>query len=139
MDFGDEIAFGDLLDNEEPLPENVERSKREILQAYFKRKDAMGPVKLTSSNELVCPFCGYVNLHQRIVEVFDRKEDREEGLHVKTDGQKVSVDRSLVGNPSSRRQGLTIAFECEHCRHDDKHPTLTIVQHKGTTYIEWSA
>lgn len=48
-------------------------------------------------------------------------------------------------NPSSRRQGLSIEFECEMCHgdmDDGKKNTLppfqlAILQHKGNTYIEW--
>ena len=85
---------------------------------------------------LNCPVCGEDgHMHQRTVEVFQRAEDASIGLHVQVLTETVFVGSEMDGNPSSRRQGLRIKFECESC--PDKPHFLTIVQHKGSTLIEW--
>lgn len=94
-----------------------------------------------------CPACGSTNVHQDRVEVFERREDADHGLHVTVlhhdrDDRAVEsrddregtyrVDTSLQGNPSGRRHGVRIEFWCEQC------PTrslLTIAQHKGETRL----
>ena len=58
-------------------------------------------------------------------------EDRAEGLHVKIGHDSVVQSTSMAGNPSDRRDGMTIAFSCEGCGGGIN---LKIVQHKGTTY-----
>ena len=83
---------------------------------------------------LLCP-CGDMYIHQRAVEVFNRSEDAEEGTHVLVDEENITVDRDLTGNPSLRRQGLSIYFWCEGCGDTSK---LTIAQHKGVTLVEFA-
>lgn len=65
--------------------------------------------------ELKCPSCDSNALHHEKVEVFDREDDETEGLHVVISGGKVTTDRNLDGNPSRRRNGLSISFWCENC------------------------
>ncbi len=83
--------------------------------------------------ELECPKCKGNYLHHEKVEVFDRHEDKTDGLHVVVGDQDVYVDKDLTGNPSARRHGLKIHFSCESC---DALPVLSISQHKGQTYID---
>ena len=84
-----------------------------------------------------CPACGNANLHHGEVVVYMRGEDEPENTVVRTNGP---VGETIVGvtsgkgNPSSRRDGLTVQFTCEHCNVE---PVLTIAQHKGATFIEW--
>ena len=95
------------------------------------------PVALDGNFNLECPLCGYLNLHQDTVEVFNREEDAKTGLHATVDGSKVSLDTAMGGNPSSRRHGLSIGFWCEGC--DELGALrLNVVQHKGCTEIYWS-
>lgn len=82
-------------------------------------------------SELTCPNCKNNNLHQERIEVFDREEDADTGIHTTVDKGKVLVDNDLTGNPSRRRQGLSIFFRCEHC---DAMPKLSVYQHKGCTF-----
>jgi len=86
---------------------------------------------------LECPACGNANLHHGEVTVYMRGEDNPETTEVRTNGETgetiVSTTRGK-GNPSSRRDGITIQFTCEHCNVE---PMLTIAQHKGATFIEW--
>ncbi|MEA3437936.1 MAG: hypothetical protein U9R43_15845 [Thermodesulfobacteriota bacterium] len=84
--------------------------------------------------ELKCPSCGFNYLYHDRIEVFDRTEDAETGLHVDVSDEKVSVDNNLNGNPSGRRHGLKIYFRCEGC---SEKPVMSILQHKGNTYINF--
>jgi hypothetical protein len=118
------------------------------------------PVKLISSiagcTNLACPGCGGDFLRQGKVTVYNReKEDSETGAAVtistsefkgppSSEGRPpITREKTVVmmsqevgatdGNPSDRRQGLTIAFTCEQgCT-----ANLTVIQHKGNTVIEW--
>lgn len=83
--------------------------------------------------ELLCPHCGGNYVHHGAVEVFNCKEDANEGLHVRIEGDSLTADRNLKGNPSSRRHGLRIALWCESCKGNSY---LTIAQHKGNTLFD---
>jgi len=85
--------------------------------------------------ELLCPSCGNNNLHHGEVQVFECEEDAEHGVHVTVADGKATMDTSLKGNPSARRHGMTIVFSCEHCKAT---PALSIKQHKGITYIDFT-
>jgi hypothetical protein len=90
-------------------------------------------MNFTYEKAIGCSGCGEINLHHGKVEVFERNEDAENGIHVTVRGMKAIVDNDLSGNPSIRRDGVKISFWCEHC---DKTTVLAIFQHKGTTYYE---
>ena len=86
---------------------------------------------------LVCPGCGGENLHHGKVTVFKRREDEEtvKVITVLDDGiEQKGMLSHLSGNPSSRRDGLRIAFWCENC---DANPELVVSQHKGNTSLYW--
>ncbi len=83
----------------------------------------------------ICLGCGGDYTHFEQVEIFDRAEDAEEGLHVKVASGLVSTDRSMKDNPSGRRDGVRIEFYCENCCAIS---VLTLAQHKGQTIIECS-
>jgi hypothetical protein len=85
---------------------------------------------------LTCPACGEPNMHQRKVSIFWRTEDAEEGNHVVSQFGHTLTDISMHGNPSPRRDGIVIDFECETC---DAEPRLSIVQHKGATVMAWDS
>lgn len=89
----------------------------------------------TFGAELLCPSCGHSNLHHDKVEVFECGEDATYGLHVTVKDAQTTVDTDLKGNPSSRRHGLEITFWCESC---DAKPVLRLLQHKGSTYVDFS-
>jgi hypothetical protein len=90
-----------------------------------------------TASDLHCPRCGGEYLHQRKVMVFDRGED-DELTAVTTVQGGLSATHLLpsaeADNPSSRRQGLAISFECEYCHGEIE---LTIAQHKGLTQTSW--
>lgn len=92
------------------------------------------PNGFNGSVDLECPRCGGNYMHQGNVEVFMRKEDAETGNHALVEADRVTVDRVMAGNPSSRRQGVTIEFQCEDC---EEPLGLAIVQHKGQTFLYW--
>jgi hypothetical protein len=92
--------------------------------------------------ELKCPLCGLANLHHYRVEIWERHEDADTGIHVMVLGvdrptfgrgtPQVTVDSAMGGNPSDRRHGLRIFFWCEHCTDEIE---LALDQHKGTTFL----
>jgi len=49
--------------------------------------------------ELKCPSCGGNYLHHESVEVWERGEDAECGLHIVIDGGKSLINTDLKGNP----------------------------------------
>jgi pyruvate-formate lyase-activating enzyme len=83
---------------------------------------------------LECPNCQSYCTHQIAVDVFFRyDEDSLHGIHAFISSLKMMVDTDMKENPSRRRQGLRITFECEQC---DVPFYMTIIQHKGTTYVD---
>lgn len=88
--------------------------------------------KFNGIGELVCPSCGSEYLHHHKVEVFERKEDATQGLHVTVSKDSAAIDNVLDGNPSARRHGLSVHFWCEGCKAE---PVLSIGQHKGNTNV----
>jgi hypothetical protein len=84
---------------------------------------------------LRCPSCGYDYLHQGKIEIFNRPH--EDGPSVAVTVESCAIPRlgATGRNPSSRRQGMLIYFECEGC--DGPFAPLGIWQHKGQTFIEW--
>lgn len=102
-------------------------------------------------SELKCPTCSEAYLHQRNVTIFQRYEDQPTTIVMQQceDDMVVSTFPSRdTCNPSPRRHGLLIEFECEHCHYThidgegDEMPReplhrLAIFQHKGTTFMEW--
>src|ERR1043165_6457070 len=88
--------------------------------------------------QFVCAGCGEQYLHHMRVEVFSRPEDAKTGVHLTFDhgDDEARIDSDLTGNPSSRRTGIKIYFECETC------PTISVLkisQHKGFECAEWEA
>jgi hypothetical protein len=93
-------------------------------------------VDLGSAFGLCCPRCNWEYLHQRGVTVFHRKEDESKLVRTVVHGADVSlgiVDSEGSGNPSDRRQGLAVQFECEQCGGDEADNTLelTIAQQRA--------
>jgi hypothetical protein len=92
----------------------------------------------TNLSNLLCPQCNEGYLHQGMVEVYNRQEDAEQVRATIVDGSDVlshTLPNEKSNNPSSRRTGVIIHFECEHC--DDTDLKLRIAQHKGITLMDW--
>lgn len=82
---------------------------------------------------LVCPTCQSEYTHHDRVDVYERHEDAETGIHCLAGSHGVFVDTSMAGNPSQRRTGVRINLWCEEC-----HCVmgLTLIQHKGNTFLD---
>ena len=91
-------------------------------------------VRLDPDAVLRCPQCTEAYLHHRAVDIFARSEDAQNGMHVHVEGDDVSLNGDLAGNPSPRRQGLLLRFACELC---EAETSLAIVQDKGMTIMLW--
>ncbi len=93
---------------------------------------------VTLGSTLICPNCKCNNLHQTSCTTFWREsEDADSGKIVTTSHQSIVENSHLMSsNPSNRRDGIVIRFECEQCAAG---PMLSIKQHKGTTYIGWDS
>lgn len=94
--------------------------------------------------QLICPRCGSGYMHQGDVVIHSRGEDADIETQTTVDSAgHVTTTRepsALSDNPSSRRQGMVIRFECEGCGPepgDDDDLELTIAQHKGETHVMW--
>lgn len=81
-----------------------------------------------------CPRCGGLYMNHGKVEIFNRiHEDAPVGHHVTVIDQHTDVDVDMSDNPSSRRQGIVVHMACEECGGGS---IMTIVQHKGITFID---
>lgn len=92
----------------------------------------------TDLSNLVCPSCDDAYLHQGMVEVYNRPEDDNLVRCTVIDGSDVlshTIPNAKSNNPSTRRTGIVIHFECEHCADIDF--KLRIAQHKGFTLMDW--
>ena len=90
-----------------------------------------------------CNNCGGFCLHHFRTEVYNRdSEDECFGTMSITDDappecvKDMKFETSFSNNPSPRRNGIRIYFYCEWC---PKVSVLDIIQHKGSTYIEWES
>lgn len=92
-------------------------------------------IELDSEGKLECPYCEFDYLHYDKIEVFERGEDDNQGLHVTVQDGLATTDLDISANPSLRRHGVSIRFWCEGCK---EKPLLTIAQHKGNTYLEFA-
>src|SRR5690349_8474286 len=90
-----------------------------------------------SGQTLRCPACEGDYMHHAGVAVYARRKEDSGGTRVNVAGDgsvEFAPDESLAGNPSPRRNGLTITFWCELCK---ARPTLAVWQHKGATMVGW--
>ena len=92
--------------------------------------------------ELVCPLCGGRYLHQVKTSIFQRGEDETTCTRTVVEGRNTQVTAYAHNseNPSGRRQGMVIRFECEQAG-DHVNPNtpleLLVSQHKGNTLMVW--
>jgi len=95
---------------------------------------------------LRCPQCSGDRLHHGRVTVFHRIEDDEMITQTVVTGTSATVEAvpdSRTTNPSSRRDGIEIEFQCELCHWEkssdpaNQRMFLRIAQHKGKTLLEW--
>jgi hypothetical protein len=98
--------------------------------------------------------CGSEYLHQGNITIFQRVEDDSTTTVIAQDGKTVQASdfpSDDTCNPSPRRHGLILEFDCEECGVEwepnadggesavkHKPPQrLAIFQHKGNTFMEW--
>jgi hypothetical protein len=98
----------------------------------------MNSIRITDG-VLVCPRChdSHSYLHHGALTVYHLREDepRLTRIGVRNGSALIErVDSDASGNPSSRRDGLAIYFDCEICGTSSE---LTIAQHKGQTLLAW--
>ena len=94
-------------------------------------------IEVFSDDALVCPNCSEDYLHHHSITIYDRTEDADlTTVTTVNDGLLSSrlMASGIIGNPSPRRHGAVITFDCEIC---DKISELAIAQHKGRTLIKW--
>jgi hypothetical protein len=93
-----------------------------------------------SPTTLCCPRCDFDGgMHHDSVRIFRRGEDADttESINVTRHGIFIKqLPSRLCDNPSSRRGAVVIGFSCENCGGEFGFE-LCIVQHKGTTQLEW--
>ena len=100
-------------------------------------------IKVDAGGALDCPDCGDNYLHHQDTTIFQRGEDAEITTVIAQDGKTAQVTdfpSADTCNPSSRRNGLIIEFECEFCHGEKKEIPpfrLAVLQHKGNTFVEW--
>ncbi|CAL8972815.1 hypothetical protein RHODGE_RHODGE_01013 [Rhodoplanes serenus] len=108
--------------------------------AQEKRNRSTMKIAAVQANQvgaLLCPRCGFHCLHHGRVTIFERQREDSDDLVmtvVDRSGTATSVADARSDNPSDRRHGLAIAFECEGCGEGIE---LTIAQHKGETHLAW--
>jgi hypothetical protein len=94
---------------------------------------------LDADDALRCPHCGNNYLDHGEVIVFSRREDAPITIETRiaTTGLTciTPVPSREARNPSGRRNGLAIRFECENCDAEDLE--FTLAQHKGQTPLAW--
>jgi len=85
---------------------------------------------------VACPFCGSDYTHHGDVEVYvrDRDDGESQITLVNAKSKKTALMKDeLNANPSWRRNGIRIWFECEAgCQEVF---SITIAQHKGQTWV----
>ncbi|HEX3861073.1 MAG TPA: hypothetical protein VHY35_05220 [Stellaceae bacterium] len=91
---------------------------------------------LSRDGVLRCPNCGGEYLHEKRVEVFHRSQEDGPWYGITIENGTALADCSAP-NPSYRRDGLLIFFECELCALETADIPLAVYQHKGRTFIEW--
>lgn len=93
---------------------------------------------------LLCPRCGGRNLSHQSFEIFNGPgEDSIKLDRITVEGAEViqeDVRRRGSNNPSPRRDGFIVRFECENCTGEDDDPDLLLnfSQHKGETHVFWT-
>lgn len=110
-------------------------------------------IEVDAGGALNCPDCGDNYLHHRGTTIFERSEDESLTTVIAQNGRTAQVSdfpSDDTCNPSSRRNGVIIEFECEQCHGYGWDPVkeeeiksnepplrLAVIQHKGNTFMEW--
>lgn len=97
-----------------------------------------GVVEIDCDRILICPSCGSDNLHQQRALLFGRSEDANGTIESFSfpDGDNERLANAPASMFPGRRQAVLIEFWCESCE-DAGRWMLRIMQHKGSTFVEW--
>jgi hypothetical protein len=84
---------------------------------------------------LPCPGCGESNLHHEVVATYTGSSEDSPGSQL-TEVSNRGTTVTEVSRPAhqGRRNACLIHFRCEGC---GRNPVLRIMQHKGSTFLEW--
>jgi len=96
-----------------------------------------------SDDAIACCKCKSNYVHHDIIEIWERPEDKNVGLHLIIHGSDVedrdgpvqpsmTVDLSMSDNKATRRQWIVIGLWGESCGHRSE---IRISQYKGETHI----
>jgi hypothetical protein len=96
-------------------------------------------IAILNDDLLRCPKCGGSNMHHGDVVVYTREEDDATTLVTRVSAEWGTAETQILpsdtaANPSPRRHGVRIEFECEECGHAHH---LSLAQHKGETLVAW--
>jgi hypothetical protein len=100
----------------------------------------MNNIRIKDDDVLECPHCPNAiesYLHHGKVTVYARHEDAPRVTKIEVNNGVAhtnETDDNGSGNPSFRRDGVAICFECELCGRTSE---LTIAQHKGQSLLAW--
>ena len=84
-----------------------------------------------ANSHLKCPICRFEYTHLKNITVWARPEDcTPNTVFIETEDGHIHVGNSNIGNPSPRRDGLSMLFYCENGHTF----TVNILQHKGYTF-----
>ena len=130
------LSVGVIVWDEAQIDEFV-RKQTQATAAPATPANTHPDLKIATDGALLCPRCGFHYTHHFRVEVFDRNsEDSAHGVHVDITNGDAVFNTSMKGNPSRRRDAVNVYIECEECGGSS---TLSIIQHKGGTYLEFGA
>ena len=100
--------------------------------------DPILPLAVDAEGYLLCPWCrGVFTHHQRVAihqrEPFEDGDSHATVVATASDGDDLAGAPDVPGNPSSRRNGITVDLYCELCA---GWFALRIAQHKGQTIVD---
>lgn len=83
---------------------------------------------------LKCACCGSDNTHVKSLVWFRRSEDAHHchTIAASLSGETKQLKTTNKLNPSARRDGIRIIYDCENC---GEYSSLNIAQHKGATLV----
>lgn len=109
--------------------------KTGLSTSFLDRWEWIGVFSNTDSAFAYNPFVlgGDDYLHFMGLEIFERLEDAETGQHITVFGDEITVSDDITGNPSSRRDAVSLYF----CSELGPHVRMDIIQHKGQTLVQF--
>jgi hypothetical protein len=98
----------------------------------------MSGVELNKDGVLSCPTCTEDLLHHGKVIIQNRYGQDEDGVEFCVQGTSIVSEKISSKQIHNRRDNIYIYLTCEMCHGpSDEGYCLSIVQHKGKTYLRW--